>query len=359
MHALPPTSRRRIGFLGYDGMMALDLAGPSDAFASAGSSGSVGARAGNYEIVIVAASRQAFTTESGLKIQPHACFADAPEFDTLIIPGGAGSRAPRVLAAVTPWLREVAGRTRRVASVCTGIYLLAATGLLDGRRVATHWRFAAEVAARFPALRVDPDALFIRDGKFYSSAGVTAGIDLALALIEEDCGPGIALAVARELVVYLKRAGGQEQFSEPLKFQMSAAGRFADLAGWIVSHLDGDLSVEALATRACVSPRHFGRLFKATFGRSPVAYTEELRLSEARQRLTSGHATIEHIAGSLGYHSADVFRRAFERRFRVAPATYRARFGVRLTAAPLEPRAPLSRRPPKGDRQRKPKLHTP
>jgi transcriptional regulator GlxA family with amidase domain len=321
--------RKRIGFLGFDGIVALDLAGPMEAFCNAPGGESLEATVGGYEVVILSLDNRPFTSEFGLVMHPHACLRDAPELDTLIIPGGCGLRRPRLLRELIPALRSLAERTRRVASVCTGIYALAETGLLDGRRVATHWRFAKDVAEKYPALRVDRDALFVKDGKYYSSAGVTAAIDLALSLIEEDYGPRAALGVARELVVYLKRSGGQEQFSEPLKFQTSAANRFVHLAGWIVEHLDHDLSIEALAQRVFMSPRHFGRLFKQSFGRTPAAYAEDLRLSEARHRLIEGNATIAHIAVSLGYQSDDAFRRAFERRFRLSPATYRARFGFR------------------------------
>ncbi len=355
MHHPAQPARRRIGFVAYDGVVALDLIGPMDAFNAAGA---FEAPPGQpepryYEVMVIAPSRRPITTDAGLVLQPHASFADAPPFDTLIIPGGARLRTKATQDLVVPWLREVAPRTRRVATVCTGIYALAAAGLLDGRRVATHWRFTRDLAEKFPALRVDPNALFVRDGSYYSSAGITAGIDLTLALIEEDCGPSVALAVARELVVYLKREGGQEQFSEPLKFQISATGRFADLAGWMVNHLDGDLSLDALAARACVSPRHFGRLFKETFGRTPAAHIEELRLGEARQRLTNGHATIDHIASSLGYASADVFRRAFERRFHLPPSLYRERFGPRFSLPAPEPARPRStkKNPPRAHRE--------
>ncbi len=334
MHQIVRPRRKRIGFVGFDGIVALDLAGPMEAFCNAPGGDSPEATVGGYEVVILSLDQRPFTSEFGLIMHPHACLRDAPELDTLIIPGGCGLRRPKVVRELTPVLREVANRTRRVASVCTGIYALAETGLLDGRRVATHWRFADDVAQKFPALRVDRDALFVKDEKYYSSAGVTAAIDLALALIEEDYGPRAALGVARELVVYLKRSGGQEQFSEPLKFQTSAANRFAHLAGWIVEHLDQDLSIEALAQRVFMSPRHFGRLFKQSFGRTPAVYTEDLRLSEARHRLTDGSATIAHIAESLGYQSDDAFRRAFERRFRLSPATYRARFGFRAFRPP-------------------------
>jgi len=201
--------------------------------------------------------------------------------------------------------------------------------LLNGRRVTTHWRHAHDLARRFPALKVDPKALYLKDGKFYTCAGIAAGIDLSLALIEEDFGPRVALSVARELVVYLKRPGGQEQFSEPLKFQTQASDRFADLAAWIQGHLQEDLSAEALADRACLSPRHFSRRFKDAFDATPAAFVESLRLTEARERLTLPDQTIERIAASVGFKSTDAFRRAFERRYGLKPTTYRKHFSFR------------------------------
>jgi transcriptional regulator GlxA family with amidase domain len=206
--------------------------------------------------------------------------------------------------------------------------------LLDGRRVTTHWRFAQDVAKRFSALKVDANALFLKDGPFYTGAGVTAGIDLALALIEEDHGPSVALAVARELVVYLKRAGGQEQYSEPLKFQTRSADRFADLAAWMQGHLTHDLSVEALAEKTCLCPRHFSRRFKGVFAATPAVFVMDLRLGEARQRLSLSGQSIEQIAKSVGFQSEDTLRRAFERRFGVNPSGYRKRFRTQSPALP-------------------------
>jgi transcriptional regulator GlxA family with amidase domain len=257
---------------------------------------------------------------------PHTTLRDAPPLDTLIVPGGRGLREPATNAKVAEWIAQRADRTRRIATVCTGVYGVAPTGLLDGRRVATHWRFADALATRFPALQVDGNALFLRDGRFYTSGGVTAGIDLALALIEEDHGPQLALRVARELVVYLKRPGGQEQYSEPLKFQMRAADRFADLVAWIDAHPHRDLSVETLAERAHLSTRQFRRRFAAALGCAPAAYVENVRMAEARRRLALRAGTVEAIAVSVGFASADAFRRAFERRFGVPPRDYRARF---------------------------------
>jgi transcriptional regulator GlxA family with amidase domain len=264
--------------------------------------------------------------ESGVVFLPQKTLFTAPALDTLIIPGGSGLRKTQTNATVSAWLRSRAGRIRRVATVCTGIYGLAPTGLLDGRHVTTHWRFARDVEKHFPNLKVDPNALFLKDGCFYTSAGITAGIDLSLALIEEDYGPSVALTVARELVVYLKRSGGQEQYSEPLQFQVQSTDRFADLAAWMLGHLDQDLSVEALAERTRLCPRHFSRRFKDAFGSTPAAFIENLRLDAARRRLGIPNINIESVASSVGFNSADAFRRAFERRFDITPSSYRSRF---------------------------------
>jgi transcriptional regulator GlxA family with amidase domain len=200
--------------------------------------------------------------------------------------------------------------------------------LLDGCRATTHWRFAIDVAKRFPKLRMVPNALFVKDGKFYTSAGVTAGIDLALALIEEDLGAKIALSVAREMVVYLKRSGGQDQYSEPLQFQTNSSDRFAELVAWMTTNPTAEMSVESLARRASLSPRQFFRRFKEHFGSSPAMFVETQRLNEARRRLSAGESSIEGVAESVGFNGADSFRRAFERRFRVTPSKYRRSFGL-------------------------------
>jgi transcriptional regulator GlxA family with amidase domain len=316
-----------VGILGYDGVTALDLVGPADAFAIANEIATSGhGQPAPYRISIIGLSTVRFVTESGLCFEAHSTLAATPPPDTLVVPGGSGLREPRANQAITAWLRQHASTCRRIASICTGIYGLAPSGLLDGRRVTTHWRFARDVAQRFPALQVDDDALYARDGPYYTSAGITAGIDLSLALIEEDLGPRLALAVARELVVYLKRPGGQTQYSEPLRMQMLAGDRFADLAAWIVGHLDQDLSVENLAARAHLSPRQFGRRFAAVFGCPPARYVEDLRLGTARRMLCEDGVGIQRTAAAVGFASVDVFRRAFERRFGLSPSEYRERF---------------------------------
>lgn len=317
-------STKRIGLVGFDGVVAIDLAGPADAFAVANDAENDPKP--SYEILIIGSSSQPFVSESGLIFKPQRTFKTAPSLDTLIIPGGSGIRKPVINRSVSAFVKARAGSTRRIASVCTGIYGLAATGLLAEREVTTHWHHADNVARRFPDLKVNGNAIFIKDGQFYTSGGATAGIDLALSLIEEDYGQQVSLAVARELVVYLKRSGGQEQYSEPLQFQAESVSRFTELTTWIPTHLNEDLSVEVLAGRACLCPRHFSRRFKADLGTSPADFVERLRLDEARRRLSNEDNSIGNVGLSVGFKSADAFRRAFERRLGVSPSDYRRRF---------------------------------
>jgi transcriptional regulator GlxA family with amidase domain len=312
---------RRIGFVGFKDAVALDIVGPMEVFSLA--SAIEAGRVPRYHCLLLGPTRRPFVTESGLVMQPHIALADAPPLDTLVISGGSGLRDRKTNAGIVAWLRRSAPHVRRVASVCTGVYGLAPTGLLDGRRVTTHWRFAQDVARRFPKLTVDANAIFVKDGPFYTSAGVTAGIDLALALVEEDHGARLAIRVAREIVVHQKRAGGQEQYSEPLRFQAEHQDRLGEVAAWLSSNLRGDLSVETLAQRACLSPRHFSRRFKQTFLTTPADFVERARLDEARRRLAAAHRSLAQVADSVGFGSADAFRRAFARRFGLTPGAYR------------------------------------
>ncbi len=311
----------RVVLLGYAGVQTLDLAGPLDAFASANS-----VRPAAYLTLTASLNGAPFASESGLRIAPDGALYNMGPIDTLIVPGGAALRRPAVYEEIAEAVMRISPGCRRIVSVCTGIYGVAPTGLLDGRRATTHWRFADDVATRFPALRLDCDRIFIKDGPLYTSAGITAAIDLALALIEEDYGPKLALTVARDLVVYMKRSGGQRQFSEPLRFQARSGDRFADLAAWITAHLSDDLSVEQLAARASLSPRQFSRRFTRAFGQTPSEQIEALRLDAARDHLTGSGAQVEAIAAAVGFRSNDAFRRAFDRRFGLSPTEYRRRF---------------------------------
>ena len=317
---------KHIVILGYDGVMGLDLVGPMEAFASAQLNSPKGGGGACYRVTIAALGEKTFRSEFGLTLTAEKSLAGHRDVDTLLIPGGRGLRESNDHRKLTAWLRQYAGSTRRIASICTGIYGLAPSGLLNGRRVATHWRFTSDLAKRYPKLRVDPGSLYVRDGKFWTAAGVTAGIDLSLALIEEDFGSEVALSVARELVVYMKRSGGQEQYSEPLQFQTQSRSRFADLLPWIVAHLEQDLSVDALAARSSLCPRQFSRRFTQEFGSSPASFVRRVRLDEARQRLSAPECTVEGVARSVGFSDGDNFRRAFERCFGIAPSAYRGRF---------------------------------
>jgi len=317
---------RHIVIVGYDNITSLDLSGPLEAFSSAFIEDSRGQRRPCYKVTIAALGAKTFRSESGLRMTAACFLSSLRHLDTLLIPGGSGMRISASGQRLAIWIGRNQDRIRRIASVCTGIYGVAPTGLLNGRKVTTHWRFAANLAARYPELKVEANALYVRDGKFYTSAGITAGIDLSLALIEEDFGSQVALSVARELVVYLKRPGGQEQYSEPLKFQVESTSRFSDLAAWIVGHLDKDLSVEALAGRINLCPRQFSRRFKSEFDSTPAAFVQRLRLDEARKRLSAAGGTVESVADSVGFRDPDSFRRAFAQQFGLAPTQYRSRF---------------------------------
>jgi transcriptional regulator GlxA family with amidase domain len=316
---------RRIAMAVYDGVAALDVAGPADVFSSANEL--LSRKPAPYDVVVAGSRRGRVSSESGVSLHADITFTDNVSFDTIIVPGGKGLRLhPKTRASVKKFLLAHAKRTRRIASVCTGIYALADTGLLDDRTVTTHWRYADEVRRLWPKLNVNADAIFINDGKFYTSAGVTAGIDLSLSFVEEDFGSELALAVAREIVVYLKRSGGQLQYSQPLLAQTRARPHFANLTEWIRGNLHGDLTLETLAERIHLSPRHFARKFKATLGLTPSDFVEQLRLDEARWLLVNGDDPINDLAQTVGYGGDDTFRRAFERRYGIAPVEYRRRF---------------------------------
>ena len=314
---------KTIGLLAYDGMQALDLAGPLDAF---GAANEWGGGATPYALCIVGLSTTAVRAENGLRIVPECALEAAPPLDTLLVPGGAGSRVIDGDARLMRWLRERAATTRRMVSVCTGAYVLAAAGLLDGRRATTHWRFAQDLQRRHAAVKVEPDRLYLRDGPIATSGGLTAGMDLALALIEEDLGAAAALAVARHLVMYVKRPGNQAQFSAPLAAQSQGTGRMGALVDWLLAHLGDGISIERMAEQVSMSPRHFRRVFADTFGATPARFVERLRLEQACLQLTQGRVSIERVARGVGFNSADAFRRAFRSRYGATPIEYRERF---------------------------------
>jgi transcriptional regulator GlxA family with amidase domain len=279
-----------------------------------------------YRLLTIGIDRAPVRCENGLTLVPDESIDGAPSLDTLLIAGGEGGRRIAGDAGLLGWIRARAVDTRRVVSVCTGLYILAATGLLQGRAATTHWRYARDLQKRYPGVHMDADQLFVRDGNYYSSGGLTAGIDLALALVEEDLNAHVALAVARELVMYIKRPGNQAQFSAPLEAQTLGEGRMGELVDWLLEHLEEDLGVERLADRVAMSPRNFRRVFSETFGTTPADHIERLRLERACVMLVSGPLSVDRIAAASGFRSGDAFRRAFRARYLASPSEYRARF---------------------------------
>lgn len=315
------TDVRRVAIVVFEGLQALDAVGPAEVFSQASRLAEPG-----YEVELVGAGA---ATTSGLTLGPVVPFAahDGP-LDTLMVAGGTGVARLQHDDELIGWVRAAAARARRVTSVCSGAFVLARAGLLDGRRATTHWDSCALLARRYPAVTVEPDPIFVRDGNVYTSAGVTAGMDLALALVEEDLGPEVAMEVARRLVLFARRPGGQAQFSVQLAAQAAAPGALRDLQAWIAENLDADLSVSALAARAHVSARTLARAFTREIGMTPAAYVEAVRVEQARSRLETGGAGLAAIARACGFGTAETMRRAFHRRLGVAPADYRTRFNT-------------------------------
>jgi transcriptional regulator GlxA family with amidase domain len=319
--------------LAFPEVQILDVVGPLEVFHIAtqvleqtGRSRAQGGDPG-YRTELVAPAAGALQTSGGIQIVAQRDMRSLRgEIDTLMVAGGPGTRTVVDDARVIDWIRRTAPRARRVASVCTGTLLLAEAGLTAGKRVTTHWGFAQELARRYPETTVDPDPVYVRDGNLYSSAGVTSGMDLALALVEEDLGRDLALLVARWIVLFLKRPGGQSQFSTQLASQIADREPIRDLQAWIVEHLDEDLSVERLAKRTAMSPRNFARVFTREVGMTPARFVERQRVEAARRKLEESRAGVEQVAAECGFGTAETMRRAFLRNVRVAPADYRSRF---------------------------------
>jgi len=314
---------KRVGLIVFEQMAAADLTGPAEVFSRARAPTGNDREFRCYRVLTLGIGTAMCVTECGITVKPQLDIKEAPPLDTLIVCGGIGIHDARLNKRIVKWISRRAPDIRRIAALGSGIYALAATGLLDGRQVAVHWRFAKDVALRFPKVRVTADSLFVKDGPFYTCAGGMSAVDLSLSLIEEDCGRQIALKLAREFVVHLKRSGEQEQYSEALQFQVQSCDRFADISAWILCNLNQDLSVEALAQRACMSPRNFTRLFKAEFGRAPAEFVGGARIAEAQRRLDIPRNNIESVATSVGFRSTDAFSRAFEREVGCRPSTYR------------------------------------
>lgn len=314
---------RRIVFVGFDGLEALDLFGPWEVFATARQL----VEGPTYDLVLTSVDGGPVRTASGLAI------ADTVDLgrlrgpvDTIVVVGGDGTRQAVADPVLLRAVQRLAGRARRVTSVCTGSFVLAAAGLLDGRRATTHWAYADVLADAFPSVEVDADPIFVRDGPVWTSAGVTAGIDLALALVADDLGPDAARQVARRLVVYLQRPGGQHQFSAPMALQAAERPALRDLQVWIREHLDADCTVPALAQQAGMSERTLARAFRRECGTTPADYVEQVRVEAARQLLETTDLGVAAIARRCGFTHAETLHRAFRRRTGTTPAAHRARF---------------------------------
>ncbi|WP_097869690.1 GlxA family transcriptional regulator [Streptomyces sp. rh34] len=313
----------------FEGVDLLDVTGPPEVFSLARRESD---DAAGYEVVLAAGSRDPVTTGAGVRILPDLTFDEVAgrSIDTLIVPGSVEIDSERrVHALVDPGLvervKELAARSRRTTSVCVGAHLLAAAGLLDGKRATTHWSTARQLAAEHPEIEVDADPIFIREGDVWTGAGISACLDLSLALVADDLGEAVALRVARQLVMYLKRQSGQSQFSVPLE-QISATRRVEDLRHHILRNIGRRLTVADLAAYAHVSDRHLTRIFKTELGTTPHAYIESVRVEKARNELESSDSTLERIASVCGFGTVDTLVRAFRRRLNVTPTEYRLRF---------------------------------
>lgn len=315
----------RVVLLAYDGMNLLDLAGPLQALTTANRGVGAGEPA-RYETIVASSEGGPIVTSSGLSIvtAPVLTLAELP-IDTLIVPGGCWGEEYEVQPDLRDFIVARAGSVRRLCSVCTGAFLLAAAGQLDGRRVATHWAWLDKLKAQHPSLEVDGDSIFIRDDALWTSAGVSSGIDLTLALIEEDFGPRIAIDAARQLVVFMKRAGGQSQFSISLAAQTRDRG-FVELHAWMAANLGSDLSVPSLAEHACMAPRTFARAYAAKIGCTPAKTVERMRLEAACRALEETDLPLKSVAVQSGYGNEQNLRRAFQRQLGTNPVTHRARF---------------------------------
>ena len=323
---------RLIAVLAFEGVQLLDVAGPVQTFATANE---VADAAGGepYRVVVISRRGGSICTSAGLPLitRPLGGATGRTPIDTLVVPGGPGVHAALQDSRTIDWVRRQSASVRRIASVCTGAFLLAETGILAGRRATTHWKSCGRLQERYPDIRVDRDPIYVREDRIWTSAGVTAGIDLSLALVEDDCGRKLAMQVARHLVVFLNRPGGQSQFSASLEAQAAAAdgnapNHFAPLHGWIAEHLADDLRVERLAEQAGMSARTFARVYAARMGTTPARMVEKIRIEAVRRILEETDMPIKRVASECGFRQEERLRRAFARQVGTTPAQYRARF---------------------------------
>lgn len=321
---------KRVAIFTYEDGQILDVTGPLEVFAQASSFAiAAGASEAPYKPEVIARKMGPVTMSNGLTLFAHRAYDDLDEIDTLLLTGGTadGMFQADEDKHFYDWLRGIAPRVRRLGSVCTGTYFLARAGLLSGHRATSHWLVCDRLAADYPDVEIVEDAIYIKSGNVYTSAGVSAGIDLALSLVEEDLGRDIAMKIARHLVLFLKRPGGQSQFSAQLVAQSKKTDRFDHLLIWIADHPEANLSVSALADKMAMSPRNFARLFREQVGETPAKYVERVRLDAARRRLEEYDDKIDKVASLTGFGTAETLRRTMKRHMATTPEAYRASFG--------------------------------
>ncbi len=316
---------RNVVVVAYPGMQSLDAVGPYEVFAAA-TRVVGGSPASGYAVRLVSVDGRPVRAGSGVVLGAEPLPGPEERIDTMVLPGGDQARTARSDPTLMPWIADTAPRCRRVATVCTGAFLAAEAGLLDGRRVTTHWASAAQLAREYPRLEVDADPIYLRDGKYWTSAGVTAGIDLALALVEDDLGAQVAQTVARWLVMFLHRPGGQTQFASPVWLRRAERSTVRAVQTLVESAPAGDHRLPALAAAAAMSVRHFTRVFADEVGETPGRFVERVRLEAARHELETTSDTLEVVASRCGFGSAETLRRTFQRRLNVTPDSYRRRF---------------------------------
>jgi len=317
------TPSRQIVMFAFANAQILDIVGPLQILSGVNDERATPA----YRLLILAERQGEILTTSGMKLVADGAWGDLPKsIDTMIVAGGDGTREAVRNKALLAAVRTAAKKARRIVSVCSGSFVLAAAGLLKGKRATTHWQSTDDLARLFPDITVEADAIYVRDGQVWTSAGVTAGMDLALALIREDFGDDMALAIARRHVVFLMRPGGQSQFSAHLSVEANAQGKLAKLLRWIPDHVSDELDIPAMARKANMSERNFARVFREETGKTPAHFVECARIDAARRLLTQSEIPVETVARRTGFGSEERMRRAFQRQLKVSPASFRARF---------------------------------
>ena len=332
---------RHVVIVAFDGVQPLDAVGPHEVFAGAGRAASASGRSGSYRVTLASAGGGSVTAESGLVLGSEPLPAPGQPIDTLVLAGGTGAEEAASDQTLVPFIRAAEPHCRRVATVCSGAFIGAAAGLLHGRRVTTHWARATQLRQDHPGLDVDPDPIYIRDGKYWSSAGVTAGIDLSLALVQEDFGVDVAQTIARWLVMFLHRPGGQTQFASPVWVPRAERSTIRAVQNLVEAAPGGDHRLPNLAAAAAMSIRHFTRVFTAEVGETPSRFVERTRLEAARRELETTADTLEVVATRCGLGSAETLRRVVQRHLGVSPDAYRRRF--RTAPIPTARTAPVER----------------